>query len=315
MKIKTAVRNTLRLFALVLIVFSFFTYYSYNNEDSAKLDQLQANSSNKMVLLSQGLTRFQIHGEQHQPTIILIHSFNGFLESWQPNIQALVKAGFKVVTYDLYGRGLSARPWGDYNLDLFRNQLKELIEVIGIEQAHLVGGSFGSVIAADYALKFPTQVRTLSFIGPAGWPDDGSRSPLLDVPLISDAVFHYLGQSILKPKVMAYFHKLSQHQTIVNQWEQFAAIPGFTRASLSILKNAPVFDYTYGWEQLGQMKTPILFIWGKQDVSFPFHHTSKISKLMPQAELIAIDEAAHWVNIEQAAQVNAGLIAFLQSSL
>lgn len=98
---------------------------------------------------------------------------------------------------------------------------------------------------------------------------------------------------------------------MVEQWASFARLPGFTRSALSTLRHSPVLDYTAGWEQLGALKKPTLFIWGKQDVSFPFTNTRKIPRLIPHAKIIGIEDAAHWVNIEQPIQVNKAIISFL----
>jgi pimeloyl-ACP methyl ester carboxylesterase len=62
---------------------------------------------------------------------------------------------------------------------------------------------------------------------------------------------------------------------------------------------------------LGELGKPTLFVWGKQDVSFPYSNASKAAVLVPQAEIVGIDGAAHWVNIEQADKTNAAVLAFL----
>ena len=95
-------------------------------------------------------------------------------------------------------------------------------------------------------------------------------------------------------------------------WEQYASYPGFTRAALSTLRHAPVTDYTEGWRQLGALSVPTLFIWGKQDASFPYANKDKVAALIPHAQVLGIDGAAHWVNIEKPAEVNAAVGAFLR---
>jgi pimeloyl-ACP methyl ester carboxylesterase len=294
----------LKAFLLVLLILAAVTGYRYHNEDQAALEQARAMSGDLFLNTTKGLMRYQVYGEQNQSTVVLIHSFNGFMESWQANIQPLVAAGYRVVSYDLFGRGLSDRPRTVYDLKLFRTQLIDLMTALNIDNAHLVGASFGAVIAADFTLQQPDKVNSLAFIGPAGWPKDTSRSGLLDVPVLSDVVFHYLGESVLLPKVKAYFINPEQHPATLKMWQSYAAMAGFSRAALSTLQHAPVFDYTAGWQQLGTTDVPVLMIWGLQDSSFPYTNAEQARRLLPQARLEAVQQAAHWVNVEKPAVVN-----------
>ncbi|MEE2732126.1 MAG: alpha/beta hydrolase [Pseudomonadota bacterium] len=259
-----------------------------------------------------GITRYRISGEGK--AVILIHAFNGFLDSWNPNVTSLVNAGYKVVTYDLWGRGLSDRPLINYELADFRNQLHDIIKLSGNGSVHLVGASFGSVIAADYALHYPDQVDKVVFIGPAGWPDDNSsEAAFLGLPVLPDVIFSIFGKQIIEPMVEAYLHDPDAHKWAIERWSEYAALPSFGRVVLSTMRNSPVRDYTEGWSDFGRLNKPNMFIWGKQDVSFPLEHSIKAKLLVPNTKVIEVDGAAHWVNIEKADIVNSAIIDFLGS--
>ena len=303
--------NIYKWLAVVTLVFIVVTAYQYFNEDMTVLTEARTESDMSWIQTDQGNTRYQEYGDSNNPTVILVHSFNGFIESWQPNIQALVDAEYHVVAYDLLGRGLSDRPRVDYDLNLFRNQLEAVINTTNKQKVHLIGSSFGAVIATDFALHFPQKVDELVMVGPAGWPDEKGGSALLGVPILGELVFHYWGKNILLPKVKEYFIDARQYPELVEKWQFFARLPGFMRASLSVLRNSPVLDFSDGWKSLGSMNKPVLFIWGKQDISFPFTNAEKIPDLIPKAKVIGIENAAHWVNIEQSAQVNQAIVTFL----
>lgn len=259
-----------------------------------------------------GSTRFRVSGEGN--TIILIHAFNGYLESWKPNVTPLVNAGFKVVTYDLLGRGLSDRPLINYNLSDFRSQLHEIIELTMSDKLYLVGSSFGSVIAADYVLHYPNQVEKIVFIGPAGWPgDNDSQTAFLSLPVVPDVLFGVFGKQIIRPIVSAYLHDPVTHKWAIDQWAEYASLPAFGRVALSTMRNSPVQDFTEGWSAFGKLNKPNVFIWGKQDVSFPFKNSIKAKQLVPNTKVIEVDGAAHWVNIEKPTIVNRAIIDFIGS--
>lgn len=300
------------ILAAVIAIFSIFTAYRYYNEDATKHEEMVKLSDDKYLHLEQGITRYQVYGNDSDPTIILIHGFNAFIESWNPNIESLVDAGYRVIAYDLWGRGLSTKPRGELNLKVFRKQLDSLLNHLGVEKVSLLGSSFGCVVASDYALNNSGRVAKLALVGPAGWPSAGNSSnELINLPVLGDVVFHYFGEKILRPKVEAYLYNKNDYSWVVEKWNEFAALPGFTRASLSILRHSPVLDYSEGWAKLGNLGKPTLFIWGKQDVSFPFANAEKAATLIPHAKIVGIDEAAHWVNIEKAPEVNSELVSFL----
>ena len=307
----------LRLFSFFIVLtlsFGAFSFYQYRTESNVELDAARAASDAQFLQSELGATRYQVFGDPTNPTVILVHSFNGFIESWQPNIQPLVDAGYQVVAYDLFGRGLSARPWVDYDLALFRHQLDQVIKQSGAKQVHLVGSSFGCVIASDYALQYPDRVRSLNLIGPAGWPAADGPNALLNVPVLAELIFHYFGKQLIQPTVDDYLIDRKRYSNVLAQWDHFASYPGFTRASLSILRHTPLADFNSGWKQLGKLDKPVQFVWGKQDVSFPFSHTAKIPTLIPQASIVGIDGAAHWVNVEKAAEVNHSVISFINQA-
>ena len=148
-------------FISAIFLFSFVTIYQYYNEDMTALVAARNASGDKLINSEIGVTRYQIFGERNTKTVILIHSFNGFLESWNLNVNSLVNAGYRVVVYDLFGRGLSDRPRVNYDLRLFRRQLASVISEVGAEKVHLVGSSFGCVIASDYANHHSEKVESL----------------------------------------------------------------------------------------------------------------------------------------------------------
>ncbi len=316
MKRHIFVKSSITVVTLITL-FAFTSIYQYFYEDLSTFNKAREKSTQKSspelyFQSSLGLTRYQKFGKKEQPTVILIHSFNGFLESWNPNIKPLVDAGFQVISYDLWGRGLSSRPRTELSLSVFRDQLHQLMLFLNIKKAHLIGASFGSVIASDYALNHQDNVVSLSLLGPAGWPKDGDNTTkLLKTPLIPDLAFHYFGKEILKPKVEDYLYFRQENQWVIDRWDEFAQYPGFSRSLLSTLRQSPVRDYTEGWAALGRTNIPITFIWGKQDISFPYSNAEKATKLLPRANIIAIENAAHWVNIDQAQQVNDALLSFL----
>jgi pimeloyl-ACP methyl ester carboxylesterase len=113
----------------------------------------------------------RIYYETHEEgeVIILLHHGFGCTKIWKNIFPRLMVAGYRVVMYDRRGYGRSD-PGKDfyafYESDRYRPQsvqeLKGLKEFLGIGACHLVGQCEGGVIAIDYALKYPEEVKTLT---------------------------------------------------------------------------------------------------------------------------------------------------------
>lgn len=304
-KFLTALAGT---FILLASVFAF----QYFVEDSSAFNAARQSSDELYLESPVGTTRYQVFGDTGDDVVVFVSASNGYLEQWNPNIDSLVDAGYRVVAYDLFGQGLSDRPRVDHDLALYREQLDSIIEEVEADRVHLVGSSLGSIIATDYVLHYPARVAKLVAIGPAGWPSEKNSSAALSIPVLGEFVFHYFGKNLLQPRIEEYLYARDPEHWAVRKWEEYADYPGYSRSYLSLLRHSPVFDNTDGWKRLGLVDTPTMFIWGKQDVSFPYSNAENVAELIPHAEVVGLDKAAHWVNIEQAEQVNKTLLTFLQ---
>lgn len=117
---------------------------------------------------------YDVDGEG--PAVILIHEGIADRRMWEPQIGPFTAAGYRVVRPDLRGFGDSAAPSGPFsNLD----DLRGLLDELGIERASLVGVSYGGRIALELALAHPELVDALVLVAAglrdAEWSDDVKR--------------------------------------------------------------------------------------------------------------------------------------------
>lgn len=121
----------------------------------------------KFVKLSDGLVHYELGGPEGGRTVVLVHGFSVPYYLWDPTFRALTEAGFRVLRYDLFGRGFSDRPDVTYDGELYRRQLVELLDALQIRgKVDLMGSSMGGPIVAGFGCKHPERVRTVSLFGP-----------------------------------------------------------------------------------------------------------------------------------------------------
>ena len=106
-------------------------------------------------------TRYVIEG--NGPTVVLIHGVGARLENWDQVCERLARH-FQVLRYDLRGHGQSTRLPGPYSLPLFADDLRTLLEHIGIRKAHIAGHSLGAMIAQMFCLKHADSVDRLALL-------------------------------------------------------------------------------------------------------------------------------------------------------
>jgi 3-oxoadipate enol-lactonase len=94
------------------------------------------------------------------PVVVLLHPGLWDMRTWDPQVPALVAAGYRVLRYDVRGYGRSSRPEPGLGYSHVRDLLA-LLDAREVETAALVGCSMGGAIAIDFTLTHPERVWAL----------------------------------------------------------------------------------------------------------------------------------------------------------
>jgi pimeloyl-ACP methyl ester carboxylesterase len=98
------------------------------------------------------------------PDLVMIHGLGGNLAGWHLEMVPELQGEYRVTTYDLRGHGRSDAPAAGYRTREMAEDLCQIMDVLGIDSAHLVGHSWGVDIALHFALLHPERVRDLVLI-------------------------------------------------------------------------------------------------------------------------------------------------------
>src|SRR5829696_5702188 len=110
------------------------------------------------------------------PPVVLIHGMVNSSRHWEQVALRLAER-YTVVAPDLIGHGDSATPRGDYSLGAHAASIRDLLAVIGIERATVVGHSLGGGVAMQFFYQFPQRTERLALLSSGGLGHD--VSPLL----------------------------------------------------------------------------------------------------------------------------------------
>jgi 3-oxoadipate enol-lactonase len=95
------------------------------------------------------------------PTLVLVNGVGDPLEGWANQTADFLAAGLRVVSFDNRGVGRSSQPPGPYTSAQMAADLHAVVTAAGLDGFHLAGVSMGGVIAQEYALAHPANLRSL----------------------------------------------------------------------------------------------------------------------------------------------------------
>src|SRR5678816_2471905 len=111
----------------------------------------------------------QLHCQQSGTgrDLVMVHGITGNLAIWHLQIVPQLVSEFRMTTYDLRGHGYSDVPLNGYTTADHANDLKQLLDALGIDKPHILAHSFGADIALHFAILFPERVDRLILVEPA----------------------------------------------------------------------------------------------------------------------------------------------------
>ncbi len=285
----------------------------YRGETRNLDDAARAEAGGSFVLLPQGCTHYELAGPDGKMPAVLVHGFSAPYFVWDITFDTLKAAGSRVLRYDLLGRGYSDRPRVRYNLGMFMEQLGSLLDALGMQQVDLVGLSMGGLIASAFTVQNPGRVRRLALIDPIGtqsMPLNWLYKAAL-LPGLSELIVSLLGTDRMVEGLAHDFFDPTEVERFRDSYRAQMQFRGFKRAIISTLRNKVVDGSPETYRRLGQLSTPVLLLWGKDDTTLPIKQSQSILDLVPRAEFHAIEHAGHIPNVEQPQQVNPILLDFL----
>nr|WP_086939531.1 alpha/beta hydrolase [Thaumasiovibrio occultus] len=301
------------VFSIIILIFAIaygvLHYFDTEVEDlqPEKVDTLHGS----LALLNKGHVYYSLNGDHDAPLVVLIHGFSFPSFAWERNVDALVSAGYCVLTYDVYGRGFSARPDIAYDRTSFVSQLNELLEYLDLQHKplHIVGLSMGGVIGAAYATDYPEQVCSLTMVAPFYQP---IPIGLLKWPVVGD----YLARVFYIPKLASMqLDDLGESDRILDvahRYEVQMRYKGFSRALVRSAQRFLQTEPSHDFVQLRDRQLPSLLLWGDRDTIFPVEQASTVQAFMGETcELKVFEGAGHALPFEYAEQTNQALIQFL----
>lgn len=288
--------------------------FPFRNESKELNDDTRRMTGGSFVPLSDGVTHYELGNITRESTVVLVHGFSVPYFIYDPTFHFLTQRGFRVLRYDLFGRGFSDRPHADYNIDLFVRQLSDLLDALRLTRpVNLVGLSMGGPVTAAFTARHPERVRSLTLIDPAGARaiPETRMLKLVKLPFIAEAILFLVGSEPFVKHAAKDFFDPKLVEQFLDKYRVQMRYKGFLRAMLSSTRNGMLGSFLDVYRHVGQMSKPVLLFWGRNDQTVPFEYSSDLCAAIPDLEFHAIENCGHIPHYERAEAVNPVLLEFL----
>lgn len=256
-----------------------------------------------------GITiNYELEGDGPE-TLVLINGLADDLESWGFQVPDLLAAGLRVLRFDNRGIGATEAPTGAYSSRLLADDAKALVDHLGITDFHLMGVSMGGMIAQEYALAYPGDLRSLTLActyaapGPfcsrmfAMW---GDLAPALGVPFVMRDVS-------LWAFTVPFFSERPDDAA-----EFDAAMASLTMPVDAYLSQLNVIQTHDTTDRLSQITTPTLVLAGEEDILIPVRLSRALHEALPGSSWATVP-GGHACLWETPEPFNNALIEFVRS--
>jgi len=268
---------------------------------------------------SYGKTRITEAGKENKETLIFLHGVGGHSEAYAKNVVALSDE-FHVVAYDYVGQGMSDKLVLDYTPMVLVDHLREVMDALGVEKAHLSGESMGGWVSGLFTVKYPERVMKLNFNTAAGLPihTEKGRAELQDlIDLTSKATT--MGPPTfdsVKNRMKWLFHPNNHESMITDELVETRLVcyrrPGSKEVAGKVLAMIGMHDdYLIPMEKISK---ETLFLWTDDN---PCHDVDcakeSAAKISGSLLYIMKKDSAHWPQYESPEEFNDVLRRFLKT--
>lgn len=246
------------------------------------------------------------------PAIVCLNNFFIVAPAWR-NFTTKIVEQHTVVKYDLQNQGVSTQRGSDFAFCEHIEDLLDLLDFLGLEKVTLLASSISTLIARDFALKYPDRVTATIMVGPAFTPYGNTRTQLVLRDFIyrlnaggARAIFEYLyplvftAAHVEKGGTTAYLG-LRQHFLALNSEAQIRAS---VSAALEHVRRPPL---------VAEQTVPTMFLIGDGDHQWSASMIDDACAALPGSRGCIIPRSGHMPMVEQPELFERAVLDFIHS--
>lgn len=248
--------------------------------------------------------------------VLCLHGGPGSNHDYLEPLEALADAGRRVVFYDQLGGGNSDQPHDPtlWTVELFVEEVAAVRQALGLECVHVLGQSWGGMLAMEYALTQPTGLASIVVAdSPASmvqWVAEANRlradlPPDVQATLLAHEAAGTTDSAEYQAAIMVFYRR---HLCRLDPWPEC-----LTRSFEKMMRNPEVYNTMNGpsefhvigtikdWDitdRLGEIGVPALIIGGRYDEATPAI-TETVHRGIPGSEWVIFEQSSHLPHLEE----------------
>jgi len=257
-----------------------------------------------MPWLSVPDTRLYYQAAGKGATLVFAHGAGGNHMSWWQQVPVFARH-YRCVTFDHRAFGRSQSPQDGPGRRAFADDLRQLLDHLGVETTALVAQSMGGRTAVGFALRNPGRVGALVLAGTTGGAVSDAVRTAQDEHRQSANGRLSLAKRAVSPRLrrerpdLHYLYRLIGRLNPERPSDFLAPIPGYRGSSA---------------QALADLGIPILFLVGEEDAITPPHIVRLAHEQVPGSQFHVIEGAGHSAYFERAGEFNARVLGFLEAA-
>ncbi len=262
-------------------------------------------------------------------TVLLIMGNGQDALAWPPDfISYFNDAGYEIIRFDHRGTGLSSyvKKWkklDPYTLNDMADDAIAILDTLAIEKAHIVGASMGGMIAQLIAIEHPERSATLTSIMSSGHVMDDKLPPMSNevLPKMISAVLNHGFFGNKKGQIK---RQIVQKRILMGGATGEIDVKTLTEVSYYNLKKRDGYNLMAArhhfaaillsgsrYDQLSNLKIPVLLVHGEKDPVMPIEHSKKLDSIIPGSTHLWIENMGHDLPDEAIPEITAKIISNL----
>ena len=290
----------------------------------------------KHIELSNGESISYYEQGDSKEILLLIHGNTSSAIFFEPLMHTLPKSQ-SVIAPDLRGFGNSSYKQGIETLSDFAEDIKLLLDKLGIKCVSILGWSLGGAIAMEFASTYPNMVSNLILLSsgsPKGYPvfkkdekgqpmiphvyktkEELALDPVQVLPLLN--IYETKNSEMLATNynyVIYTGHKKPNHDANMRWMDEAVKQRNLVDVDWALanfnISNEPSL-YQLGNNKLSDLKVKTLIIWGNKDVTVPQIMFDETVRLLPEATVLVYKDAGHAIVVDETEKLAIDIVHFI----
>ena len=298
----------------VLLLILLLVYMAADREKKTLSDDERVHLGGTYLKLSAGVTHYELTGPVEGKVVVFVHGFSVAMYNWDLQVQALTRAGFRVLRYDLYGRGYSDRPEAQYDAALFVTQLRDLLDALKITKpVNLVGLSLGGPVVAHFAAAYPVRVERLVLLAPVvqSVVNDTKFKPLR-MPVVGNFIMRVIAVKTITERGLALLKSIDAPGKYAAMFKAQTEYSGYSYALRSLICGDLFSNQIETYKKAVKNAKWVLLIWGTADTDISAEMIARLRAAVPGIEYRQLKGIGHDLNYTAADIINPLIIDFLK---